>query len=78
MTAPQHKPFWVEDAREAWTWLSMWVSGIGAAAMGAFIMLDDAQKQALFEAVGLSPSQGVAATAFVTFLANMFARVKNQ
>lgn len=78
MTLPTKRPFWVEDIREAWTWLSMWVQGAGAAAMAAFLVLDDAQKQALFALVGMTPEQGVAATALLTFVAGMLARVKNQ
>lgn len=72
------KSFWVDDVREAWTWFSMWVSGFGAAAMGAFLVLDETQKVALFGVLGLTPAQGVAWTAFITFLSGMLARVKNQ
>lgn len=78
MTNPLKKPFWVEDVKEAWKWLSMWVSGLGATAAGAFLMLDDAQRAALFALIGVSPEQGVAMAALLTFLANMLARVKNQ
>ena len=78
MTEPIKKPFWVEDTREAWKWFSMWVSGVGAAAMLSFLMLDETQRAALFALVGVSPEQGVAIGAFLTFLANMLARVKNQ
>jgi hypothetical protein len=72
------KPFWVEDIAEAWTWLSMWVQGLGMAAMGAFLALTEEQRSAVFEVFGLSPTTGVAATAALTFVAGMLARVKNQ
>lgn len=72
------RPFWVDDVQDAWRWFSMWVQGTGAAAMAAFLALDDAQRQALFQILGLTPDQGVAAVAFVMFLSGMLARVKRQ
>lgn len=78
MNTEYKPPFWVEDVRQAWRWFSMWVQGTGAAAMGAFLVLDESQRTALFLVVGLAPEEGVAWTAFITFLAGMLARVKKQ
>lgn len=76
MSAPQ--PFWVDNVREAWRWFSMWVQGTGAAAMAAFLAMDETQRTALFSLLGVTPEQGVAWAALATFLAGMLARVKRQ
>ena len=72
------KTFWVDDVKQAWRWFSMQVQFVGAAAMGSFLLLDEQHRAALFSFFGATPEQGVAVTAFVTFLAGMLARVKNQ
>jgi hypothetical protein len=74
----EKKPFWVDDVAHAYRWFSVQVQLFGVAVTGAFLMLDEQQRNALFGIVGVTPEQGVAVTAFITFLTGILARVKKQ
>lgn len=72
------KPFWVENIGEAWRWMCMWVQGTGAALMGAFLVLSEQDRTAIFSIFNLTAEQGVSITALTVFLSGMVARVKKQ
>lgn len=74
----EKKPFWVDDVKHAYRWFSVQVQLFGMAITGAFLVLDEQQRNALFSIVGVTPEQGVAVTAFITFLTGILARAKKQ
>lgn len=68
----------IENWKQAYRFAVMWVQGLGASAMGAWMLLDDAQRAALLDLVGIPADRLVAIAALIAFVGGMFARVVKQ
>jgi hypothetical protein len=68
----------IEGWHKAWRFLVVQVQIIGAAAMGAWLVMSEENKGLLMDLFGLPSDKAVAVTALVVFLAGIFARVKLQ
>lgn len=66
----------IDDWRQAWRFLSVQLSALGAAASAAWIMLTDAQREALLSF--LPGGNGAAYVVLVTFVAIIAGRLKQQ
>ena len=68
----------ISDVNQAWRFAVMWVQGIGASVMGAWMLIDDAQRAALLDLVGIPADRLLAITALVVFIGGMGARIVKQ
>lgn len=68
----------IDNYKQAYRFAVIWVQGLGASAMGAWMLLTDEQRAALLALFGVQPDQLVAITALLVFLAGMGARVVKQ
>ena len=68
----------IDNIDQAWRFAVMWVQGLGASAMGAWMLLDDTQRAALLELFGIPADRLVAIAALIVFLGGMGARVVKQ
>ena len=68
----------IDNVNQAWRFAVMWFQGIGASAMGAWMIIDDAQRAALLDLVGIPADRLLAITALVVFIGGMGARIVKQ
>jgi hypothetical protein len=68
----------IDNWPRAWRFLVVQVQIFGAAAMGAWLVMSEENKESLMDLFGLPSDKAVAVTALVVFLAGIFARVKLQ
>ena len=68
----------IENWQQAYRFAVMWFQGMGASAMGAWMLLDDAQRAALLELAGIPADRLVAIAALIAFVGGMGARVVKQ
>ena len=68
----------IDNISQSWRFAVMWVQGVGASAMGAWMLMDDAQRGALLDLFGIPADRLLAITALVVFLGGMGARVVKQ
>lgn len=68
----------IENWRQSYRFAVQWFQGLGASAMGAWMLLDDTQRAALLELFGIPADRLVAIAALIVFLGGMGARVVKQ
>ncbi len=68
----------IDNWKQAYRFAVMWFQGLGASAMGAWMLLDDTQRAALLELVGIPADRLVAIAALIAFMGGMGARVVKQ
>lgn len=68
----------IDNWQDSYRFAVQWFQGMGASAMGAWMLLDDTQRAALLELFGIPADRLVAIAALLVFLAGMGARVVKQ
>ncbi len=65
----------IENWRQSYRSAVQWFQGLGASAMGAWMLLDATQRAALLELFGIPADRLVALAALIVFLGGRGARV---
>ena len=68
----------IDNWQDSYRFAVQWFQGLGASAMGAWMLLDDAQRASLLELFGIPADRLVAIAALIVFLGGMGARVVKQ
>lgn len=68
----------IDNWQTSYRFAVQWFQGLGASAMGAWMLLDDAQRAALLDLFGIPADRLVAIAALIVFLGGMGARVVKQ
>lgn len=68
----------IDNWQDSYRFAVQWFQGLGASAMGAWMLLDDTQRAALLELFGIPADRLVAIAALLVFLGGMGARVVKQ
>lgn len=68
----------IDNWQNSYRFAVQWVQGLGASAMGAWMLLDDTQRAALLDLFGIPADRLVAIAALIVFLGGMGARVVKQ
>lgn len=68
----------IDDVAQAWRFASVWVQGLGAAAMTSWLAMPESYREALLSALGVTPERMIAAMALALFVSGILARVIKQ
>lgn len=68
----------IDNWQTSYRFAVQWFQGLGASAMGAWMLLDDTQRAALLDLFGIPADRLVAIAALIVFLGGMGARVVKQ